>query len=234
LVVNHARRLLSINDLILHVAEPTPGAETIRIGLPEDFLGGSLSRPMAEYRKQQPSLRFSVRNGGLEPLLGELRQGQLDIVVGLSSTESILDARHHWSEQTVWLRGRSTRLSASAPVPLVSFSDDCIYHRTAVGALGRSGRNSELIFTGPSIASLTAAVAAGLGIMALPRSRARSTDLKIWDDAPLPKLPDLAWEVYLREGAKRGPAEHLVDLVAAALRTSTTEAVKSTDVPAQG
>lgn len=228
LVVNYARRLLSINDLIVNVTEPNPGAQTIRIGVPEDFLGGSLPRPLAEFRKQRPDLRFSLRNGGLEPLVSELRQGELDIVIGLSSTEPAIDARHHWTEQTVWLRGRSTRLSATGPVPLVSFGEDCVYHRTAVCALNQSGRCSELVFTGPTIASLAAAVAAGLGIMALPRSRVRSPDLKIWREAPLPKLSDLVWEVYLREGAKRGPAEELADLITAALRRSSAGAIRST------
>ena len=226
LIVSYARRLLSINDLILHVAEPSPSAQTVRIGVPTDFLGGSIPRPLAEFRKQWPDLRFNVQSGGLESHLSELQQGQLDIAVGLSSTELALDARSHWREQTVWVRGRSTRLGSTGPVPLVALREDCIYCRTAVNALNRSGRDSELVFIGPSIASLAAAVGAGLGIMALPRSRVRSPELTIWEDAPLPKLPDLFWAVCLREGADRGPLEDLADLMATELRALCAVAAK--------
>jgi DNA-binding transcriptional LysR family regulator len=226
LIVNHARRLLSINDLILHVVQPNPRARMIRIGVPPDFLGGSLPFPLTEYRRQWPDLRFSIEHGGLGLLLNELRHGQLDIAVGLTATAPATEARHQWSEQTVWLRGRATRLNAGAPVPLVSFREDCIYHRTAVNALNRIGRASELVFMGPSIVSLAAAVSAGLGVMALPRSRVRSREFTIWDNAPLPKLPDLTWAVHLREGRERGPLQDLADLMATELRALTALAAK--------
>lgn len=226
LIVNYARRLLSINDLILHVAEPSPSTQTIRVGVPTDFLGCNLPRLLAGLRKQWPGLRFSVQHGGIEPQLNELRQGQLDIAVGLSLMEPAADARHHWSEQMVWVRSRSTRLSPTAPVPLVSFREDCVYYRSAVNALNRSGRDSELAFMGPTIVSLTSAISAGLGIMALPRSRV-SPDLVMWEDAPLPKLSDLVWGVYLREGGERGPLEALTDSIAADLRARSAAAAKT-------
>ncbi|MPZ58298.1 MAG: LysR family transcriptional regulator [Rhizobiales bacterium] len=226
LIVNYARRLLSINDLILHVAEPNPSAQTIRVGVPSDFLGGNLPAILAGFRKRWPDLRFNVQHGALEPQLHELRQGQLDIAVGLSSADPNPEARHHWVESMVWLRGRATRLDPVAPVPLVSFREDCIYYRTAVTALNQSGRDSELVFIGPTIVSLAAAVGAGLGIMALPRSRVWSPDLMVWDDAPLPKLPDLAWGVYLREGGEHGPLENLADSMAAELHARCTMSVK--------
>jgi len=233
LIVNHARRLLSINDLILHVAEPSPSGRTIRVGVPTDFLGANLPGLLATYRNLWPDLRFSVQNGGLELHLAELRHEQLDIAIGLTAAEPDVEARHHWTEQTVWLRGRSTRLNPAAPVPLVSFREDCIYYRTAVNTLHQSGRDSKLVFTGPTIVSLTAAVAAGLDVMALPRSRVWSSDLTIWQDAPLPKLPDLGWGVYLREEGERGLLEDLADSIGAELRARTAAAVKSTSTQSQ-
>lgn len=223
LIVNYARRMLSINDLILHVAEPSPSARTIRVGVPSDFLGGNLPGLMAGFRKQWPDLRFTVQPGGLDPHLDALRQGQLDIAVGLSTADPTVEARHHWVEPMIWLRGRSTSLAEKGPVPLVSFREDCVYYRTAMNALNRAGRKSELVFMGPTIVSLAAAVSAGFGIMALPRSRVWSADLLPWENAPLPKLPDLVWGVYLREGGERGPLEDLADSMAAELRARCEE-----------
>src|SRR5918999_1227422 len=50
MVVNHARRLLSINDHILGLATPQPASQTIRIGVPGDFVSSQLPCTLAEFR----------------------------------------------------------------------------------------------------------------------------------------------------------------------------------------
>lgn len=213
-IVNYARRLLSINDLILHVADPRPAAQTIRVGVPVDFVGVRLPRTLVEFRKRWPDVRFSVRQGTHEELVRDIRRGALDLAVSFTASGPESDARYCWSEPIAWVRGRATRLDPRAPVPLVAFCENCTYHRTAERALHEAGRGSELVFTAPTLASLTTAVDAGLGIMALSFNRATMTDLHIWDDAPLPPLPDLSWAIYLREGADTGPFEDLALLTA--------------------
>ena len=54
--------------------------------------------------------------------------------------------------------------------------------------------------------------------MVMPRGRARKTDLQIWDDAPLPKLPELYCGIFLREGGNRTALEELADYLASDLR----------------
>lgn len=231
-VVSYARRLLTINDQILHVAEPGTSARTIRLGVPEDFVGGHFPGVLAGFRRQWPDLRFSVQHGGLQRHLHELRHGQLDIAVGLSMG-SDSEARHCWLEPAVWLKGRSTRLDPTTPVPLVSFREDWVCHRVAVNALHRAGRDSELVYTAPTLTSLAAAVGAGMGIMALVRSRVRLPDLMIWEDAPLPRLPDLTWGIYVREGgSERGPLEEIADGAAVALSHRATATAASPAEPA--
>jgi DNA-binding transcriptional LysR family regulator len=110
----------------------------------------------------------------------------------------------------------------AGPVPLVSFGEDCSCRATAVEALNRTGRECDFVFTSRSIASLEAAVLAGLGVMVLPKSRVPQTSLTIWEDAPLPELPQLYCGIYLREGGdNRAALEELADalgLPAAPLR----------------
>ena len=59
---------------------------------------------------------------------------------------------------------------------------------------------------------------AGLGVMVLPRSRVPQTALTIWEDAPLPELPELYCGIYLREGGNRRALEELGNDIAAVLR----------------
>jgi DNA-binding transcriptional LysR family regulator len=89
----------------------------------------------------------------------------------------------------------------------------------AVNALNRIGRECDFVFTSRSIASLEAAVQAGLGIMVLPKSRVLQTSLTVWEDPPLPELPQLYCGIYLREGGNnRAALEELADAIAAVLR----------------
>ena len=63
MVVNHARRLLSINDHILGLATPQPTSQTIRIGVPGDFVSPHLPWTLAEFKTRWPEVTFTVRNG---------------------------------------------------------------------------------------------------------------------------------------------------------------------------
>ena len=75
----------------------------------------------------------------------------------------------------------------------------------------------EDVFVGPSLTSLRGAVAAGLGVMAITRNRADDAGIMLWDDAPLPKLPDLYSGIYVREGGARPIYEQLADEIAEAI-----------------
>jgi hypothetical protein len=47
----------------------------------------------------------------------------------------------------------------------------------------------------------------------VPRGRAIRNKLAIWDNAPLPKLPDLHCAIFVRDGGDRAAIEELADYV---------------------
>lgn len=217
MVVSYARRLLSINDQIVHLGAAGPRPElVIRVGTPSDFIASMLPDVLARFRERWPGVRFIVRTDFHDTLLRDLRSGEIDLYVGLSMNPPP-DARHDWTEEVVWVRGAASRFESGGPVPLVSHGERSIYHRIAVTALKAAGLEWEDVFTGPSMNSLNGAIAAGLGVMAVTRRRAHDVGMLIWDDAPLPKLPDLYSGVYVREGGARAAYEQLADEIAEAL-----------------
>ncbi len=220
MVVSYARRLLSINDQIVHFGNDGPRPElVIRVGTPSDFIASMLPDILARFRERWPDVRFIVRTDFYDPLIRELRSGLLDLFVGLSMTPPP-DARHSWAEEVVWVRGTDTRLDPDRPVPLVSYGEPCVYHRLAVTALKSTGLDWEDVFTGPSMVSLDRAVMAGLGVMAVTRRRANDVGLIVWDDAPLPKLSDLYSGIYIREGGAHSAYEELADEIGAVIAAS--------------
>lgn len=216
MVVNHARRLLSINDHILGLAAPQPESQIIRIGVPGDYVSPQLPWTLAEFKTRWPDVKFAVRNGVSQMLREELRQGLLDLVIGLSATPS-LDARQQWSEPLVWVRGPRIPFFQDERIPLVSYGEDCVFHRAAVEALQKVGRLHDTVYISASTTGLAAAISAGLGVMALARSRTGVPGLTIWEDAPLPKLPEVSCGIFIRDGGDRTALEQLADAIAEAL-----------------
>ncbi len=86
MVVSYARRLLSINDQIVHLG----ARSTARTGDPHrdpsDYVASSLPCTLARIRERWPDVRFIVRTDYFDPLLRDLRSGELDILIGLSMT----------------------------------------------------------------------------------------------------------------------------------------------------
>jgi DNA-binding transcriptional LysR family regulator len=210
--------LLSLNDEILHLAGGRRSAQTLRLGIPGDFAGAKIPGTLSKLRSRWPDVRFKVRHGVFEDMLAEMRQGELDLVVGVAVVPPAFEARYMWTEDTVWIRGKETRLEPGAPVPLAAYGERCPYYRTAVSALYNAGRKCDLVFNAASTLSLAAAVRAGLGVMAHTRSRMVFDDLTVWEDGPLPKLAKVYGGIYLRDGGNREELEELADAVVEVLR----------------
>ncbi|MBX9844164.1 MAG: LysR family transcriptional regulator [Xanthobacteraceae bacterium] len=217
LVVNYARRLLSINDQILDIAGPRLAAKTIRIGTTGDVTAAGAAFGLKCARADRPDLHFQLYSAKVDHLLRDLREGEADLAIWASTTGPSQDTRHCWAEPLVWVCAPSTAVDAEAPVPLVSYGEECLLGRVAMNTLSQAGRNYEKVFVGTSLIALVGAVAAGFGVMALPRSRAGLPGIAIWENAPLPKLPDIFCGIYVRGGADVEEREQLADAIAAAV-----------------
>ena len=109
LVVNYARRLLSINDQILDIAGPRLAAKTIRIGTTGDVTAAGAALGLKCARANRPDLHFQLYSAKIDNLLRDLREGETDLAIWASTTGPTQDTRHCWTEPLVWVRAPSTR-----------------------------------------------------------------------------------------------------------------------------
>src|SRR4051812_46781801 len=79
-VVEHARRLLSVNDEILQLTCER-GSKTLRVGIPGDYAGSRIPEKLARFRMRWPDVNFIVSSETSETLLRNLQQGDLDVVM---------------------------------------------------------------------------------------------------------------------------------------------------------
>ena len=218
IVVNNARRLLSINDEILQLTSGHMPVQTIRVGIPLDYAGSRIPATLARFRERYPDVSYHVSSAPVDEMLRDLKHGELDLVLALFTDKPTLQARHIWTQELVWVHSDAIKLEPDGPVPLVSYGGDSACQRAAVAALHRAGLDCNFVFTSHSNVSLLAAVAAGFGVMAVPRGRAIRNKLAIWADAPLPRLPDLYCALMVREGSDRGAIEELADYLEQQIR----------------
>src|SRR5260370_20148844 len=212
IVVDNARRLLAVNDEILQMTSGHSAGQSIRVGIPRDYAGSKIPAALAKFRERWPGIGYNVSSQPVDDMLRDLKQGALDLVLAVFAEEPKITARHVWTEEPVWVRSAATKLDPDGPVPLVSYGGESACQRIAVAALHRAGLDCNFVFTAHSLVSQTAAVEVGFGVMVVPRGRAIRHRLSIWEDGPLPKLPNLYGAICIREGGAGGTAiEELAD-----------------------
>lgn len=221
LVVNYARRLLSINDQILDIAGPKVETKTIRIGATGDITSAAVGAGIGQIRANRPELQFHVYVARADALLRDLREGTTDLAIWASSTGPSQDTRYFWTEPMVWVRAPSMEIGPTEPVPLASYGEDHLFGRIPMNVLSQANRAYEKVFTSLSLVTLANVIAAGAAVMALPRSRANLPGLEIWENAPLPKLPDVFLGLYLRDGADMQEREQIAEAIVAVLNPPT-------------
>lgn len=167
-LLGYARRILELNDETVRRVAAPPVAGVIHLGITEYFVPAELPRLLARFAQAYPGVRLEVRMGLSRELREELRQGELDaVIVRLAARER---SRAIWSEPQVWAAGADFKLEKGAPLPLALLPAPCGLREHALDAMQRLRRPYQVVYTGSSMASVQAAVAAGLGVSIMPRS----------------------------------------------------------------
>jgi DNA-binding transcriptional LysR family regulator len=218
IVVNNARRLLSINDEILNLTNGHVPRQTLRLGIPVDYAGSRIPAALSRFRERWPDVGYNVGSGPVEEMLRDLQHGVFDIVLATFTERPTIEARHIWTQELVWVHSEALKPDLGGAVQLVSYGGDSTCQRAAVTALHRAGFDCNFVFTSQSNASLLAAVAAGFGVMAVPRGRAIRNNLVVWEDSPLPKLPELYCALVVRKGGDRTAIGELADYLEGHIR----------------
>lgn len=201
-VVNEARRMLAINDRLVKLIIVESSSPRLRVGLPADYAGQLLGRPLDLFRKRWPHVRLHVHAATTAELVQELQEGDLEVIAAVSGAKVLDDARSHWLDEMVWVHAPTTDIDPTAAIPLVGYGRHCLIHQHVAAALEKEGREHDLVFSGSSFAGLMAAVATGFGVMGLPRSLVSSgDDVVVWEDAPLPRIPPITLSVRVRRDA---------------------------------
>ena len=169
LLLDYARRMLALNDeSVRRIASP-PLAGRVRLGITEYFVPNDLARILARFAAAHPGVSLEVRMGLSRDLREDLRAGRLDAAFvraeGPGAAGDIL-----WREAQCWVAADAWEEDRAVPLPLVALPAPCVLRKFALEAGGRRRAGVRVAYTGSSMASVQAAVVAGLGVSIVARS----------------------------------------------------------------
>lgn len=188
-LLGYARRILSLateaEDMLLR-----SGSEgTVRLGMHENLAGALVASLLAEVARAHPRLRLDVECGLSVDLLRALERGDLDVVLAIREPGAG-PCVASWPRRLVWVAGAKSTSARKEPVPLVVFPQGCLYRNRAIHAIEAQGRRWRIAFTSPSLASVQAAVACGLGVSILPRRAVASEHRILGAKDGFPSIPN--------------------------------------------
>lgn len=213
LILDHARRILSLNDeLVSRLREPELSG-LVRLGAPEDFATSHLPNVLARFSRSHPRVALEVTCELTLELLQRFQSGGLDLALVKREPMGHLGGVRVWREPLVWVASNRAVTEVRDALPLVVSPRPCVYRKRATDALDAQGRAWRIAYTCGSLTGNHAAVRAGLGVTVLPKAMV-PPDLTVLNDemTGLPPLADT--EIALVAASQlSAPAERLRDYI---------------------
>jgi DNA-binding transcriptional LysR family regulator len=191
IALGYARRMLALNDELLHTIRGASLTGSVRLGFTQDFAESLLPEVLSTFSRLYPLVLIEVRIEGNAALVGAIKQGDLDVALAIGH-EDRPTAQVIGQLDLAWIAGRSFTMRADRPLPLVMLGPQCAFRRAATSALEHVGREFRVAATSPSLAGLWASAIGGLGVTArsaIGVPAALQSNRRLFDLPALPSFP---------------------------------------------
>lgn len=192
-MLDYARRVLMLHDEAVAAVSAGRFAGPARIGMVQDFADTLLSGLLSRFSELHPDAQIYARVAGTAELQALLDRRELDIALGFAAPN---DAHAVTVAPMAWYGDAA--LADRDVIPLAVLEKPCRFREAAIRVLEDAGLQWRITVETPNLATLKAAVDAGLGITC-------RTHLFIGEEATLmherlPELPRVA--AIMLEGDK--------------------------------
>lgn len=223
LLLEHARRMLQLNDDTLAALDGLGVDGSVRFGMPQDFADTWLPLALARFARAHPAVRIELKVDRNDSLASAVERGQLDLALAFdlggtrASPAPLLRLPMRWIAHQDW------QSDANEPVPLLLMERPCMFHQAATDSLDRAGRPWRVVLTSASVSGLWAAAEAGLGVTVRADVAPRRALRVVAPAAKLPRLPQAELRMHVCAQAHRVEPNPAV----AKLRSVLDELVRS-------
>lgn len=230
-ILEHARRIIALNDEVLGRAKGFDIRGRVRIGAPDDYVSFFLPAMLRRLSVTHPQVEVEVRCNMSVDLITAVDRGHIDLalVTRLPGFDGGITVRR---EPLIWV-ATDGELAERRPLPLALFAPGCPFRVAALERLDRAKIPFRIAYESPSIASIVAAVSAGLAIASLAQISLQP-GMKVLDAAQgLPELPVVEIVLYGPRNSASPAAETVKASVMGALASGQGAPLLANDADAR-
>lgn len=187
------------------------------VAISHHVVGGDLPELLQRLATSDPALVIEVRITASREALNALADGTVDAAIVLDHDSRRRDGEVLFTEDFGWMASPRFDHQVGRPLRLATQAKPCSVRDMALQALGRRRIPWTEVFVGGGVATIGAALSAGLAVGVLARRVAPPGTVDVGRRFGLPPLPTR--RVILCSAPADAPARHAMKVLAAAFRT---------------
>lgn len=188
------------------------------VGISHHIVGAELPLLLRRMRSAAPRLTLEIHVSTSADVLDQFDRGVIDAAVILRHDSRRKGGQAILEETFSWMASPDFEHHDGEPLRLATQADPCSVRSMAVDALNKAGIAWTEVFVGGGIATIGAAVSAGLAVAALGRRVAPPGTIDVAAQLGLPPLPSR--DVVLHANRRDQEAKTSLKTLAAAIRAT--------------
>jgi DNA-binding transcriptional LysR family regulator len=204
LFLEAARGLVAAQERAL--ATFTAERRRLSIGISHHIIAAELPLVLKRMGEQEPSLTVEIHVASSDEVLKDFDDGSLDAAFVLRHDASRRDGEVLMAERFGWFAASDFRHAPGEPIRIAAQSATCGLRAASVRALDAAKIPWTEVFIGGSVATIGAAVSAGLAVAALARRCAPAGAVDVGAKLSLPALPPTDIVLHARVSEARSRA----------------------------
>ncbi|MCV0425087.1 MAG: LysR family transcriptional regulator [Roseibium sp.] len=212
-LVQYANRILALHDEALAALGKNKMTGKIRLGITEDTTSDGLAAILGRFSRQFPEVAVRTHVSQSLVLQKEIEDRTIDLAVMQIFSEDVrADDLLLYENELCWVKAIDFELPTEAPVPFLSYDDNCFYRHWMLEHGSTCGHRFNTVLQCTSRTGIVAAVEAGLGVTILNRRHISSAMEIIEGDFPTP--PRISYIVRQSRHAKSNSVSALANEIA--------------------
>ncbi len=167
----------------------------LTVGISHHIVGTELTGMLKRMNAMDPGLVIGLHIDASRAVLEAFDSGDLDAAIVLRHDAKRRDGERLFEEQFGWMAAPDFNRAPGEPLRLATQAEPCSVRAMAVGTLDAAGIPWTEVFVGGGVATIGAALSAGLAVAALARRVAPPGTIDLGPRLGLPPLPSR--EVFL-------------------------------------
>jgi DNA-binding transcriptional LysR family regulator len=159
------------------------------VGISHHIVGNGLATVLKRISATDPGLVIGLHIDASRSVLEAFDAGELDAAIALKHDAKRRDGEMLFEEQFGWMGASDFSHPPGESLRLATQAEPCGVRGMAVGALDAAGISWIEVFVGAGVATIGAAISAGLAVAALARRVAPSDTIDVGPRLGLPPLP---------------------------------------------